>query len=238
MTPAQGNNQLILVVDDEARYVQLITLNLRASGYRVITASNGETAVARCEAENPALVVLDVMLPDVDGYEVCRRIRELSDVPIIMLTAKAEVVHKVTGLVAGADDYITKPFSVAELLARVQAVLRRGEGGRARPARRFEAEDLLIDFEAHRVVRKGVEVTLSPLEFRLLDRLVAGAGKVQLANDLLSSVWGPGYESADEALRTAIARLRRKIEPDPDHPRYLLTIRGVGYTFQRAAAAT
>jgi DNA-binding response OmpR family regulator len=238
MTPAQGKNQLILVVDDEARYVQLITLNLRASGYRVITASNGETAVARCEAENPALVVLDVMLPDVDGYEVCRRIRELSDVPIIMLTAKAEVVHKVTGLVAGADDYITKPFSVAELLARVQAVLRRGEGGRARPARRFEAEDLLIDFEAHRVVRKGVEVTLSPLEFRLLDRLVAGAGKVQLANDLLSSVWGPGYESADEALRTAIARLRRKIEPDPDHPRYLLTIRGVGYTFQRAAAAT
>jgi DNA-binding response OmpR family regulator len=182
--------------------------------------------------------VLDVMLPDVDGYEVCRRIRELSDVPIIMLTAKAEVVHKVTGLVAGADDYITKPFSVAELLARVQAVLRRGEGGRARPARRFEAEDLLIDFEAHRVVRKGVEVTLSPLEFRLLDRLVTGAGKVQLANDLLSSVWGPGYESADEALRTAIARLRRKIEPDPDHPRYLLTIRGVGYTFQRAAAAT
>jgi len=238
MTPAQGKNQLILVVDDEARYVQLITLNLRASGYRVITASNGETAVARCEAEKPALVVLDVMLPDVDGYEVCRRIRELSDVPIIMLTAKAEVAHKVTGLVAGADDYITKPFSVAELLARVQAVLRRGEGGRARPARRFEAEDLLIDFEAHRVVRKGVEVTLSPLEFRLLDRLVAGAGKVQLANDLLSSVWGPGYESADEALRTAIARLRRKIEPDPDHPRYLLTIRGVGYTFQRAAAAT
>jgi two-component system KDP operon response regulator KdpE len=238
MTPAQGKNQLILVVDDEARYVQLITLNLRASGYRVITASNGETAVARCEAENPALVVLDVMLPDVDGYEVCRRIRELSDVPIIMLTAKAEVVHKVTGLVAGADDYITKPFSVAELLARVQAVLRRGEGGRERPARRFEAEDLLIDFEARRVVRKGVEVTLSPLEFRLLDKLVASAGKVQLANELLSSVWGPGYESADEALRTAIARLRRKIEPDPDHPRYLLTIRGVGYTFQRAAAGT
>jgi two-component system KDP operon response regulator KdpE len=228
-----GKNQLVLVVDDEARYVQLITLNLRASGFRVITASSGELAVRRAENESPVLVILDVMLPDFDGYEVCRRIREFSEVPIIMLTAKAEVAHKVTGLVAGADDYVTKPFSVAELLARVQAVLRRGTGRGDRSPRRFDGDGLTIDFEARRVLRDGVDVTLSPLEFRLLDRLVGAAGRVVLASELLANVWGPGYETADEALRTAIARLRRKIEPDPDHPRFLVTVRGVGYSFQQ-----
>jgi two-component system KDP operon response regulator KdpE len=228
---AAAKNDLILVVDDEARYVQLITLNLRASGFKVISASNGDTAVARTEAESPALVILDVMLPDTDGYDVCRRIREFSDVPIIMLTAKAEVSHKVTGLVAGADDYVTKPFSVAELLARVQAILRRQNSGRDRPPRRFEGDGLIIDFEIRRALCNGVEVVLSPLEFRLLDRLVGHAGKVLTSTDLLSTVWGPGYESAEEALRTAITRLRRKIEPDPDKPRFLITVRGVGYTF-------
>ena len=237
MSPAvPGKNQLILVVDDEARYIQLITLNLRASGFRVVTASSGELAVRRCEIENPALVILDVMLPDFDGYEVCRRIREISEVPIIMLTAKAEVSHKVTGLVAGADDYVTKPFSVAELLARVQAVLRRGDRSGDRAPRRFEADGLTIDFEARRVLRDGQDITLSPLEFRLLDKLVGAAGRVLLSNDLLANVWGPGYENADEALRTAVARLRRKIEPDPDHPRFLITVRGVGYSFQQRQA--
>src|SRR5438128_9663996 len=157
----------ILVVDDEPRYLQLIAVNLRASGYQVVTASDGLTAVARTEHEQPLLVILDVMLPDMDGYEVCRRIRGFSAVPIIMLTAKAEVAHKVTGLSAGADDYVTKPFSVEELVARVQAVLRR-QSGRAQAPRVFEADGLSIDFEAHRVTRDGAEVQLSPLEFRLL----------------------------------------------------------------------
>jgi len=224
----------ILVVDDEMRYVQLITINLRASGFRVVSASDGTTAVARAEHEEPLLILLDVMLPDIDGYEVCRRIREFSSVPIIMLTAKAEVAHKVTGLTAGADDYVTKPFSVEELIARVQAVLRRRVGGeRARSPRRFEADGLAVDFDARRVTRDGADVQLSPLEFRLLERLVANADRVLVANELLQAVWGPSFGDADEALRTAIARLRRKIEPDPDHPRYLITVRGVGYSFQR-----
>jgi DNA-binding response OmpR family regulator len=223
----------ILVVDDEPRYLQLIAVNLRASGFPIVTASDGVTAVARTEHEQPRLVILDVMLPDMDGYEVCRRIREFSAVPIIMLTAKAEVAHKVTGLTAGADDYMTKPFSVEELIARVQAVLRR-PGGRARPPRVFEADGLAIDFEQHRVTRDGVELQLSPLEFRLLERLVANAEKVLLSNELLQAVWGPTYGDADEALRTAIARLRRKIEPDPDRPRFLITIRGVGYSFKKS----
>ena len=223
----------ILVVDDEPRYVQLITINLRASGYRVITASDGETAVARTENEQPSLVILDVMLPDIDGYEVCRRIREFSAVPIIMLTAKAEVAHKVTGLGSGADDYVTKPFSADELLARVQSALRRQEQNRDRTPRTFESDGLAVDFEARRVMRDGGEVALSPLEFRLLERLIANAGRVLLSDDLLQSVWGQGYEGADESLRTAVARLRRKIESDPDRPRHLLTVRGVGYSFQR-----
>jgi DNA-binding response OmpR family regulator len=227
-----GRESLILVVDDEARYVQLITLNLRASGYKVISASDGATAIARTEHEQPQLVILDVMLPDVDGYEVCRRIREFSGVPIIMLTAKAEVAHKVTGLTVGADDYVTKPFSVDELIARIQAVLRRNGTERFRAPRSFQADGLAIDFDGRRVTHDGAEVMLSPLEFRLLERLVASADRVLLSNELLHAVWGPSYGDADEALRTAIARLRRKIEPDPDRPRFLITIRGVGYSFQ------
>ena len=209
----------------------LITLNLRASGYRVITASDGETAVARAENEQPALVILDVMLPDIDGYEVCRRIREFSTFPIIMLTAKADVTHKVAGL--GADDYVTKLFSADELLARVQAALRRQEQNRDQTPRTFESEGLSVDFEARRIMRDGAEVALSPLEFRLLERLIANAGRVLLSDDLLQSVWGQGYEGANESLRTAVARLRRKIESDPGRPHHLLTVRGVGYSFQR-----
>jgi two-component system response regulator RegX3 len=167
---------------------------------------------------------------------VCRRIREFSSVPIIMLTAKAEVAHKVAGLSAGADDYVTKPFSAEELIARVQAVLRRRSGGRVRAPRTFEADGLAIDFDARRVSMAGAEVQLSPLELRLLERLVANADRVLVANELLETVLGPSYVDADEALRTAIARLPRKIEPDPDRPRYLVTVRGVGYSFQRPRA--
>jgi DNA-binding response OmpR family regulator len=221
----------ILVVDDEPRYVQLISMNLRASGYRTVSASDGATAIARAESERPMLVLLDVMLPDINGYAVCRAIREISPVPIIFLTAKAETAHKVQGLGAGADDYVTKPFAVAELVARVQAVLRRHGATADRPPRTYEADGLRIDFDAHRVTRDGEEVPLSPLEFRLVERMVAHPGRVHTSVELLRTVWGPGYGDADDALRTAIARLRRKIEIDPDHPRFLHTVRGVGYAF-------
>jgi DNA-binding response OmpR family regulator len=221
----------ILVVDDEPRYIQLISMNLRASGYRTVSASDGTTAIARAESEKPMLVLLDVMLPDMDGYEVCRAIREFSPVPIIFLTAKAEVAHKVQGLGVGADDYVTKPFAVAELVARVQAVLRRHGTTAGRTPRTYDLDGLRIDFDAHRVTRDGEEVPLSPLEFRLVERLVAEPGRVLASTELLRTVWGPGYGDADDALRTAIARLRRKIELDPDHPKFLHTVRGVGYAF-------
>ncbi|TAK20457.1 MAG: response regulator transcription factor [Chloroflexota bacterium] len=225
---------LVLIVDDENRYLQLIAMNLHASGYRTVRASDGTTAIARAEMQDLALVILDVMLPDMDGYEVCRAIREFSTVPIIMLTAKAEIAHKVAGLGAGADDYVTKPFSVDELIARVQAQLRRQESSsRPRPPRVFEADELRIDFDARTVTSDGADVALTPLEFRLLERLAGSAGRVLLANEILNSVWGPGYESADDVLRAAIARLRRKIEIDPDHPRHLITVRGIGYCFGR-----
>jgi len=227
----RAKGPLILIVDDEPRYVQLITMNLRASGYQTISASDGSTAIARAEHERPALVILDVMLPDMDGYQVCETLRSFTDAPVIMLTAKAEVAHKVAGLGAGADDYVTKPFSADELIARVQAHLRRMDASLERRPRIHEADGLRVDFDSHVVTREGAEIPLTALEFRLLKRLIASAGRVLLTNELLGSVWGPGYESADEVLRTAVARLRRKIERDPDQPRLLQTVRGVGYRY-------
>jgi len=218
----------ILVVDDERRYRELLEMNLTRRGYRVLQAADGLSAVNQVEQALPDLVMLDLMLPDMDGYEVCRRIREYSSVPIIMLTAKAEPAEKVRGLAIGADDYVTKPFSADEVLARVEAVLRRVEAGRPdTPA--ADLGDLHIDYAQHRVSIDGRDVDLTPGEYRLLERLALNAGRVVVQEELLRRVWGEGFEGDTALLQTAIRRLRSKIEDDPAAPRHILTKRGVGY---------
>ncbi|HVA23473.1 MAG TPA: response regulator transcription factor [Chloroflexota bacterium] len=223
------NKPAVLVVDDERRYRELLEMNLTRRGYRVLLAPDGLSGLNLLELEAPDLVVLDLMLPDLDGYEVCRRIREYSSVPIIMLTAKAEQAQKIRGLQLGADDYITKPFSADEVLARIEAVLRRAQVAREVPASAFDCGDLHVDFDQHRVTLRGHEVDLSPGEYRLLSQLAADAGRVLVQDELLRRVWGPEYAGEPELLHTAVRRLRSKIEDDPAAPRYVLTKRGVGY---------
>jgi len=228
------NVATVLVVDDEPRYRELLDMNLTRRGYRVRHAVDGLSALNAVEAEEPSLVVLDLQLPDMDGYEVCRRIRAYSRVPIIMLTARAEPAEKVRGLAVGADDYITKPFSAEELLARVEAVLRRtGSAKESSLAPTFDSGDLHIDFAAHQVTVKGEPVGLSAGEYRLLVELATNSGRVLLQDELLGRVWGPDYIGANALLQTAIRRLRRKIEEDPSSPRHVLTKRGIGYQFAK-----
>jgi two-component system response regulator VicR len=223
--------ELILAVDDEPRYLEIIRFNLETAGYRVACAGSGEEALEAFEADEPSLVVLDVMLPGIDGFEVCRLMRERSSRPIIMLTAKGAEEDKVRGLRLGADDYVTKPFSAQELLARVEAVLRRAhppETGERRPEP-ITLGDLRIDPQAKRVTLAGREVRLSPTEYRLLERLAEHAGVVLSRDDLLTEVWGKAYRGEDEILRVTLWRLRQKLADDPSAPRYIVNRPGLGY---------
>lgn len=220
----------VLVVDDEPRYVRLLRANLESVGYRVVAAGDGSAAVQKAEAEDPDLMLLDLMLPDMDGYEVCRRIREFSTVPIIMLTARREQADKVHGLDTGADDYITKPFDAAELLARVRAQMRRADQRQQRHVQpRFTLGDLAVDFAQHTVELRGAPVSLSPTEYKLLYHLATNAGRVLVQDELIRLVWGPDYLDDPEVLRVYVRRLRQKIEDDPSNPRFVLTRPGVGY---------
>jgi DNA-binding response OmpR family regulator len=220
----------ILVVDDEPHVQKLVKANLESSGYRVLTAGDGQEAVDRTAAELPDLVVLDIMLPKMDGYAVCQAIREFSPVPVIMLTARSAQVDLVHGFEVGADDYLTKPFSATELLMRVQAVLRRSKWPEEVMARRgFKAGPIEIDFAQHRVTVAGAEVRLTPTEYRLLTYLATNANRVVLHKELLRAVWGPEYGSETEYLRVYIRYLRQKLEPDPANPIYILTQPGAGY---------
>ena len=222
----------ILVVDDEPRYIRAIQVNLETSGYEVLAARDGQTAIELAVSEQPDLILLDIRMPGLDGYEVCRRIREFSAVPIIMLTALAEDTDKVKGLDIGADDYVTKPFSADELLARVRAALRRVElSERQDPHPTFQAGDLLIDFARQQVFARGQEVNLTPTEYRLLCELVKQAGRVLVPEYLLEKVWGMGYEGENRLLWQAVHRLRRKIEHDPRNPQYIQTRPGIGSVF-------
>lgn len=220
----------ILVVDDEPHVVRLVQANLQASGYQVLTATDGRTGLQAVEDKLPDLVILDLMMPGLDGYEVCRRIREYSDVPIIVLTARGAEIDKITCLDAGADDYLTKPFGVGELLARVRAVLRRSrspEEIRNHPP--FRSGRLAIDFGRRRVTVDGNPVELSPTEYRLLATLARNADRVMLHEELLREVWGPEYRDEKEYLRLYIHYLRQKLEADPSHPQLILTQQGAGY---------
>ncbi len=222
----------ILLAEDEVALRDFVSRNLRARGFEVLEASNGLEAMALWEREDPHLLILDIMMPRMDGLEVCRRVREHSAVPIIVLTALDAESEKVTALDLGADDYLTKPFGVEELLARVRAVLRRTQGLTIPPTggiQRFG--NLEIDLSGHIVQLQGVEVRLSPIEFALLEQLINNAGKVLPRRMLLQRIWGPEYGGEAEYLRVYINRLRQKLEPDPAHPRYFLTEPGVGYRF-------
>ena len=221
----------ILIVDDEGSIIRYVSARLRKAGYGIITASNGEEALRRAEEEPPALVMLDIMMPKIDGFEVCRRLREWSDVPIIMLSAKGDEGDKVKCLGLGADDYITKPFGSDELLARVKAVLRRAEATAAplRPA--FVSGELKVSFAQRQVTVAGREVKLTPTEFCLLQELTLHAGQVLTHTQLLQKVWGPEYRDEKEYVHEFIRRLRHKLEPDREIPRYIISVSGVGYEF-------
>ena len=223
----------ILAVDDEPRYLEIIRFNLETAGYRVDTAASGEQALEAVAANEPDLIVLDLMLPGIDGFEVCRRVREHSTCPIIMLTAKGAEEDKVVGLRLGADDYVTKPFSAQELLARVEAVLRRvrpPDGAEPGPEALAFGE-LRIDSRQKQVTLAGNELRLSPTEYRLLTCLAANAGTVLSRDELLTQVWGDGYRGEHEILRVTLWRLRQKLADDPADPRYIVTRPGHGYMF-------
>jgi DNA-binding response OmpR family regulator len=222
----------VLVVDDELRYVRAVQVNLEASGYEVLSAQDGQTAIEIAASQEPDLILLDIRMPGLDGCEVCQRIREFSSVPIIMLTALAEDADKVQGLDVGADDYVTKPFSADELMARVRAALRRVElSEQEDPAPTFKAGDLKVDFARQRVFLSGEEVRLTPTEYRLLCELVKQPGRVLTPEVLLERVWGVGYEGENQLVWQAIHRLRRKIERNPQDPQYIQTRSGLGYCF-------
>jgi two-component system KDP operon response regulator KdpE len=226
--------KLILIVDDEARMRRFMQMNLELEGYRVIEASNGLEAIDRVREHLPDLVLLDVMMPEVDGFEALSIIRETSNVPVIILTVRDDEDDKVKGLGLGADDYVTKPFSPRELSSRIQAVLRRTE--LASPASSGRAlivvdDYLQIDFDRRVVIVGGAEIKLRPTEYRLLYHLVNNAGRTLSHEMILSKVWGYEYRDESQYVRLYITYLRQKIEPDPSNPKYILTERGIGYSF-------
>ena len=225
----------ILVVDDEASIVTMLAYNLKKEGYDVVTAEDGEVALEKFESENPDLLLLDIMMPKMDGYEVCRKIREKSNVPIIMLTARADEVDKVVGLEMGADDYVTKPFGNRELIARVKANLRRSD---IAPVTNNEKDgnnqvygDLNIDFDRYEVTKRGEVINLTLREFELLTFLATQTPTILTRENLLEKVWGYEYFGDVRAVDVTIRRLREKIEDDPSKPKYIVTKRGVGYYF-------
>ncbi len=224
----------ILVVDDEASIVTMVAYNLKKEGYDVITAQNGEEAFDLSIAEEPDLILLDIMMPVMDGYEACRKIRERSAVPIIMLTARADETDKVVGLEIGADDYVTKPFGNRELIARVKANLRRSAAKQAVSDENTNIKDfggIKIDFDRYEVVKNGEAINLTLREFELLSFLAAQKGTIFTRENLLEKVWGYQYFGDVRAVDVTIRRLREKIEDDPSKPRHIITKRGIGYYF-------
>lgn len=227
----------ILVVEDDGTLRELLKYNLLKEGYGVLVAKDGGEALDLYHKHQPHLVILDIMLPVIDGTEVCRIIRAKSSTPIIMLTAKTEEIDKVVGLELGADDYITKPFSMRELVARIKAVLRRSETGRSLASAPAETNEVLkadyisIDLIKHIVLNKGIEVELNPKEFELLALLLRNRGQVISREQILRKVWGYDYIGSDRTVDVHVRWIRQKLEADPENPVYLVTVRGYGYKF-------
>ena len=228
----------VLVVDDESNIVDILTANLERNGYEVIAAYDGHQALQLALNENPDLILLDCMLPGMDGFDVCRKVRLHSSVPIIMLTAKSEEIDKVLGLELGADDYITKPFSVREVMARVKAQIRRINYAESDHSddHQLVFGDLVIDQEAYEVTRGGETLPLTLREFELLRFLARYAGQVFSRETLLEKVWGYEYYGDVRTVDVTVRRTREKVEPDQNNYRYLLTKRGVGYYFNKDCA--
>lgn len=220
----------ILVVDDEMQILRAMRASLSANGYEVRTAKNGEEALVEIRKKAPDLVVLDLVMSDISGLEVCRRIREFSKIPIIILSAKGADQDKINALDLGADDYVTKPFNLELLLARIRAVLRRTS-----PNEQVETVlkvgEVIVDTESRKVIVEGREIKLTPKEFEVLRYLIIRAGKIVTHRALLQAIWGWEYSDQTEYLRVFVNQLRRKIEPDPHHPRYIMTEPWVGYRF-------
>ncbi len=230
---AEGSK--LLIIDDDQTLVNALKLYLSKAGYQVLTAINGLEGLQTLYSERPDLVLLDIMMPKLDGWEVCRRIREMSDVPVIMLTARDQETDRVMGLKMGADDYIAKPFSLKELEARLEAVLRRTRLPPPVRGRILYCDDSLsIDSERWEVRRNGELVDLTPTELRLLLVLAENAGRVMTHQQLLEQVWGSEYVDETDYTKLFIWRLRQKIEADPANPNYILTERGLGYRFAKA----
>jgi len=227
------NGKRILVVDDEPRMINFIRMNLEIEGHNVIDARNGLEALESIRTKLPDIVLLDVMMPELDGFETLRMLREFSSIPVIMLTAKGEENDKVYGLELGADDYVAKPFGPRELSSRIKAVLRRADMPSSTPDQATLTIDdrLSVDFNRHEVIVSGIRIKLRPTEYRLLNHLIENAGWTVPHDQLLAKVWG--YEYRDEAhyVRLYVNYLREKIEQDPSNPKYILTERGVGYRF-------
>lgn len=231
-TLKQSGPRLVLVVDDEPRMIRFIRMNLELEGYHVVEAGNGIEALDQVRKHMPDLVIMDIMMPKMDGFETLHLLREISTVPVILLTVKGEEEDRIRGLELGADDYVTKPFSPRELISRVNAVLRRADWPSPAPRTILAIDDRLsVDFNRHQVIVNDNRIDLRPTEYRLLTHLIQNAGWVVPHETLLGKVWGYEYRDETHYLRLYINYLRKKIEEDPAKPKYILTERGVGYRF-------
>jgi two-component system KDP operon response regulator KdpE len=222
----------VLVVDDEPHLLHAVQLYLEDEGFTVLTAQSGAEALRKVREQIPDAVVMDVQMPGMDGFETLQELRKVSSAPVIMLTVRGEESDKVRGLRLGADDYLTKPFSQRELVERIRAVLRRAEMPSAVPRTEIQVDDdLTIDFARNELFLRGKRVQLTPTEYRLLHQLVSNPGRVMTTESLLTRVWGWEYREEEHYVRLYISYLRQKIEPDPSHPKYILTEKGLGYRF-------
>ncbi len=224
----------VLLAEDDPGMARLVRRSLELAGYRVLATGDGATALALAGSQAPALMLLDIGLPGMDGLTVCRRVREFSDVYVIMITALGQEEDIVRGLEAGADDYLPKPFGVDQLLARVKAVLRRMRPAGETSSAAYRCGSLTVEFAAHRVLRDGDEMRLTPTEYQLVATLATHPGLVLTNQQILERVWGPEYTADRHLLHVNVARVRRKLEPDPEHPQYVLTRSGVGYLMPKA----
>ncbi|MEA3377622.1 MAG: response regulator transcription factor [Chloroflexota bacterium] len=221
----------IMIVEDDEALIRMLATHLEGKGFEVVSATRGREALRLAFEKHPALILLDVMMPGMDGWQTCERLRELSDVPIIMITAKAEETDLLKGFRLGADDYITKPFSLKELLARIHALLRRADHEGEPNGELYDDGYLRVDLERHQVFRAGELITLTPTEYRLLECLVENKGRVIPHQELLERVWGPEYAGATDSLALYVRYLRKKLEENPAEPHYILNRWGMGYWF-------